>query len=160
MVEVYLHTITLDPVSQMPIMVLKSKNEEDRILPIWIGVFEANSLVMNLQEVVPPRPMTYDLTKNIIESLGASVDKVVIEDIKDSTYYATIFLKTKAGQVIEIDSRPSDAVNIAVRFNAPIYVREEVMEKSKLENTEDIEKEKLKEWLESIRPEDFEIGNS
>ncbi|WP_461832457.1 bifunctional nuclease family protein [Aquifex sp.] len=158
LVEMEVHGITLDPTTQMPIVVLKGKEDENLILPIWIGAFEANGIAMKLQGVEPPRPMTYELLKRIITEMGGSVEKVVINDLKDSTYYAEIYIN-QGNNTLIIDSRPSDAINLALRFGAPIYVAEHVLEQSKLpEPEEDEEKKKLREWLENIKPEDFEIG--
>ncbi len=160
MIEMVVHGITLDPVSQMPIVILKARDNEEVILPIWIGAFEANGIAMKLQDVTPPRPMTYELLTNIIRDMGGEVEKVVINDLRESTYYAEIHIRQRE-KLIVIDSRPSDAINIALRFEAPIYVSEETLEKSKVPAPEeDIEKEKLREWLESIKPEDFEMGKS
>ncbi len=158
MIEMSVHGVTLDPVSQMPIVVLKAKEDEDIVLPIWIGAFEANGIAMRLQEVEPPRPMTYELLKSIITELGAHVESIYIHDLKDSTYYAQIHIVQGNNRFI-IDSRPSDAINLALRFDAPIYVAEEVLEKSRVpEPEEDSEKKELREWLENIKPDDFEIG--
>jgi len=160
MFEMVVHGVTLDPVSQMPIVVLKSKEEDDVILPIWIGIFEADSILRELQKVEPPRPMTYELMKNLILQMGGVVDKVVINDLKDSTYYAEIHI-IQGNNLLVIDSRPSDAINLALRFSAPIFVEESVIEKSRVPKPEeDEEKEKLREWLENIKPEDFEKGLS
>jgi bifunctional DNase/RNase len=158
MLEMVVHGITLDPVSQMPIVVLKAKDDEETVLPIWIGIFEADSILRELQKVEPPRPMTYELMKNVITQMGGVVDKVVINDLRDSTYYAEVHV-LQGNNLLIIDSRPSDAINIALRFSAPIFVEESVLEKSKVPKPEeDEEKEKLKEWLENIKPEDFEKG--
>jgi Uncharacterized conserved protein, COG1259 len=158
MLEMVVHGITLDPVSQMPIVVLKAKDDEETVLPIWIGIFEADSILRELQKVEPPRPMTYELMKNVITQMGGVVDKVIINDLRDSTYYAEVHV-LQGNNLLIIDSRPSDAINIALRFSAPIFVEESVLEKSKVPKPEeDEEKEKLKEWLENIKPEDFEKG--
>jgi len=158
MLEMVVHGITLDPVSQMPIVVLKAKDDEETVLPIWIGIFEADSILRQLQNVEPPRPMTYELMKNVIIQMGGVVDKVIINDLRDSTYYAEVHV-LQGNNLLIIDSRPSDAINIALRFSAPIFVEESVLEKSKVPKPEeDEEKEKLKEWLENIKPEDFEKG--
>ncbi|MEJ7620671.1 MAG: bifunctional nuclease family protein [Aquificaceae bacterium] len=160
MIEMVVHGVTLDPVSQMPIVVLKAKDNEEILLPIWIGIFEADSIVRQLQNIEPPRPMTYELTKSIIENMGARLEKVVINDLRDSTYYAELHI-LQGNNLIVIDSRPSDAINLALRFDAPVFVEEEVLEKSKVPKPEEEEeKEKLKEWLENIKPEDFEKGLS
>jgi len=160
MLEMVVHGITLDPVSQMPIVVLKAKDDDETVLPIWIGIFEADSILRELQKVEPPRPMTYELMKNVITQMGGVVDKVIINDLRDSTYYAEVHV-LQGNNLLIIDSRPSDAINIALRFSAPIFVEESVLEKSKVPKPEeDEEKEKLKEWLENIKPEDFEKGLS
>ncbi len=160
MIEMVVHGVTLDPVSQMPIVVLRAKDNEEVLLPIWIGIFEADSIVRQLQNIEPPRPMTYELMKSIIENMGARLEKVVINDLRDSTYYAELHI-LQGNNLIVIDSRPSDAINLALRFDAPVFVEEEVLEKSKVPKPEeDEEKEKLREWLENIKPEDFEKGLS
>ncbi len=160
MLEMVVHGITLDPVSQMPIVVLKAKDDDETFLPIWIGIFEADSILRELQNVEPPRPMTYELMKNVITQMGGVVDKVVINDLRDSTYYAEVHILQGNNRLI-IDSRPSDAINIALRFSAPIFVEESVLEKSRVPKPEeDEEKKRLREWLENIKPEDFEKGLS
>jgi bifunctional DNase/RNase len=160
MLEMVVHGITLDPVSQMPIVVLKAKDDDETFLPIWIGIFEADSILRQLQNVEPPRPMTYELMKNVITQMGGVVDRVVINDLRDSTYYAEVHILQGNNRLI-IDSRPSDAINLALRFSAPIFVEESVLEKSKVPKPEeDEEKEKLRKWLENIKPEDFEKGLS
>jgi bifunctional DNase/RNase len=144
----------------MPIVVLKAKDDDETVLPIWIGIFEADSILRELQKVEPPRPMTYELMKNVITQMGGVVDKVVINDLRDGTYYAEVHV-LQGNNLLIIDSRPSDAINIALRFSAPIFVEESVLEKSKVPKPEeDEEKEKLREWLENIKPEDFEKGLS
>jgi bifunctional DNase/RNase len=158
MLEMVVHGITLDPVSQMPIVVLKAKDDDETVLPIWIGIFEADSILRQLQNVEPPRPMTYELMKNVITQMGGVVDKVVINDLRDSTYYAEVHILQGNNRLI-IDSRPSDAINLALRFSAPIFVEESVLEKSRVPKPEeDEEKKKLREWLENIKPEDFGKG--
>ncbi len=160
MIEMVVHGVTLDPVSQMPIVILRAKDNEEIFLPIWIGIFEADSIVRQLQKIEPPRPMTYELTKNIIESMGARLEKVVITDLRDSTYYAELHI-LHGNNLLIIDSRPSDAINLALRFEVPVFVEEEVLEKSKVPKPEeDEEKQKLREWLENLKPEDFEKGLS
>jgi bifunctional DNase/RNase len=158
MLEMVVHGITLDPVSQMPIVVLKAKDDDETVLPIWIGIFEADSILRQLQNVEPPRPMTYELMKNVITQMGGVVDRVVINDLRDSTYYAEVHILQGNNRLV-IDSRPSDAINLALRFSAPIFVEESVLEKSRVPKPEeDEEKKKLREWLENIKPEDFGKG--
>lgn len=154
MIEMNVQGITLDPMTNMPIVVLKGK-ETDHVLPIWIGVFEANAIAMQLEGITRPRPMTHDLVNSIINSLNGVVEYIHIHDLKDNTYYAEITIRTATSKV-KIDSRPSDAINIALRSGAPIFVSEDVLEKSQSDESEaDTREEDLKEWLESIRPEDF-----
>jgi len=156
MIEVYVQGITLDPITNMPIVVLKSKTSND-VLPIWIGIFEANAMAMELECVERPRPMTHDLIKTLLSSLGAQVDYIVIHSLKENTYFADIVL-TVEGNQLKIDARPSDAINIALRTNSPIFVEEEVLKSAekKEEETAKIDEDEIKEWLESIKPEDFE----
>lgn len=155
MIEMEVHGITLDPITNMPVLLLKNK-EGDKILSIWIGVFEANSIAMYLECVTYPRPLTYDLFNNILESLSSTVEKVNIHTVKDNTYYASIFLRDSSGNILEIDARPSDAINIALRSGSPIFVSKEVLEETYNGKKEQLSEEDLKEWIETIRPEDFE----
>ncbi len=122
-------------------------------LPIWIGPFEANAIATKLKKMASQRPMTHDLIHNILATLGSQVIKIVVNDLRDNTYYGLIYLNRK-GEEIVVDSRPSDAIAIALTAGAPIFVSEEVIEKAK---TIDLEKEEdqLKEWLENLNPEDF-----
>jgi len=126
MVEMEVQGITLDPITNMPVLLLKSK-ENDEILTIWIGVFEANSIAMYLESITYPRPLTYDLFTNILNLLSTSVESVTIHTLKDNTYYASIILKDQQGKTVEIDARPSDAINVALRSGCLILVSEEVL---------------------------------
>ncbi len=147
--------LVIDPISKMPIVVLEDHKME-RMLPIWIGVFEANAISLQIENIETPRPMTHDLIKNILNNLDAELKKVVINDIKDNTFYATIYCQHH-NQSIRIDSRPSDAIALSLRTKTPIYVEDKVIEKAQSlkfdENLED--SEKLKKWLENLKPEDF-----
>lgn len=154
MIEMNVQGITLDPMTNMPIVVLKGK-ETNHVLPIWIGIFEANAIAMQLEGITRPRPMTHDLLSDIINSLNGIVEYVYIHDLKDNTYFAEISIKSGDAD-LKIDARPSDAINIALRSGAPIFVAEEVLKKSQLESEEIYyEEEDIKDWLESIKPEDF-----
>ena len=147
--------IALDPITNMPIIILKDPDEK-KALPIWVGIFEANAIALELEKVSTPRPMTHDLIKNILEGLGIGVRQVVVNDLKDNTFFAVIELNNN-GNVVNIDSRPSDAIALALRVNAPIFVTEKVVAQAK--NTEVSEEkednDKWKEWLENLKPEDF-----
>ncbi|MCR4410618.1 MAG: bifunctional nuclease family protein [Candidatus Saccharicenans sp.] len=147
--------LVVDPISKMPIVVLEDPLS-DRILPIWIGVFEANAIALSLEGVPTPRPMTHDLMKNFLDQLQISVDRIVVNDVRDNTFYAIIHCRHNDVPYL-IDSRPSDAIALALRLNAPIYVDEEVIKKAhSLKNEENLENsEKLRQWLESLKPEDL-----
>lgn len=155
LVRMTVRGIALDPITNMPIIILKD-TEEKRALPIWVGIFEANAIALELEKVSTPRPMTHDLIKNILEGLGISVRQVVVNDLKDDTFFAVIELNDN-GNVVNIDSRPSDAIALALRVNAPIFVAEKVVAQAKsTEISEEKEdNEQWKEWLENIKPEDF-----
>lgn len=164
-IKMTLHGIAMDPMSNSPVMLLKEEGGE-RILPIWIGVLEATSIAAKLENIQFPRPLTHDLMKNIFEVLGISVPKVEIVDLRDNTYYAIITVVTQE-KVIDIDARPSDAIALALRLNAEIFVHEEVLRKSQLYSetptekegelvvTSEEEKEKMKEILETLDPKLF-----
>jgi bifunctional DNase/RNase len=164
-VEMKVRGLALDPLSNMPIIILKDE-EEKRSLPIWVGIFEANAIALELEKISTPRPMTHDLIKNILESLDARVLKVVVTDLKENTFYAV--LHVQLGDVeYTVDSRPSDAIALALRVAAPIYVDEEVVRKAKTldvpakepEAVKTDDPERIREWLGSIKPEDFEKFN-
>lgn len=147
--------LVIDPISKMPIVVLEDLNRE-RILPIWIGVFEANSIALKMENISTPRPMTHDLIKSFLDKLKISIEKIVVNDVRDNTFYAMIHCRLD-DQAIIIDSRPSDAIALALRMNTSIFVEDEVIKKAHSlkfdENLED--SEKLKKWLENLKPENF-----
>ena len=145
--------IAIDPFTNTPIIILKDLNG-DKMLPIWIGFMEASSIAMELEKTPRPRPLTHDLLKNILDDLKYSVSKVELSDLKDNTYYAAIHLK-KMGDIHILDSRPSDAIAIAIRTSSQIFVHENVIESSKQIQAIDEDKEKLAEMLDKIPPRDF-----
>jgi len=147
--------LMIDPVSNMPIIVLKDP-DGDSVLPIWVGIFEANAIAMQLEKIVSPRPMTHDLLRNVIESLRARVDRVVITELKDNTFFALIHLN-RDGETMAIDARPSDAMALALRVNVPILVEESVLSRSSVgsEEKEPDETERLRRWLETVDPEEL-----
>ncbi len=153
MIRVKVAKIILDPVTNSPIVILKDL-EEKKALPIWIGLFEANAIAMEMEKVITPRPMTHDLFKGILEHLATEVQKIVVDNLVDNTFYATIYLTTPEGKEVQIDSRPSDAIALALRTNAPIYVSQEVISQAKSFDLTQ-ESDLLREWLESLDPEDF-----
>ena len=154
-VEMTVKGLTLDPLTNMPIVILKDTDDK-RVLPIWIGLFEANAIALELEKIPTPRPMTHDLIRDIIGGLDATVSKIVVNDLKNNTFYAVIHLALNGSNVV-IDSRPSDAIALALRIDAPIYVSTEVVNKAKsIDMTEESEDtDQLKEWLENLKPEDF-----
>jgi bifunctional DNase/RNase len=154
-VEMTVKGLTLDPLTNMPIVILKDM-EDKRVLPIWIGLFEANAIALELEKITTPRPMTHDLIRDIITGMNATVTKVVVNDLKNNTFYAVIHLSLDGNNIV-IDSRPSDAIALALRIGAPIYVSTEVVNKARsIDMTKESEDtDQLKEWLENLRPEDF-----
>ena len=157
MLEMTIKGLAVDQSSNVPIVILEDLAKE-RAIPIWIGFFEAQAIAMKMEDVSVPRPMTHDLIKNILEEVQATVSRIVINDIEDKAFFAVILLSI-AGNEVTIDSRPSDAIALALRVDAPIYVAKKVLDEtgtidiSGTEQEEDIEK--WKEWLEDLRPEDF-----
>lgn len=147
--------IALDPITNMPIIILKDL-EEKRALHIWVGIFEANAIALELEKIATPRPMTHDLIKNILDGLGATVQQIVVNDLKENTFFAVIEVNYN-GNMVTIDARPSDAIALALRVNAPIFVTEKVVSKAKSMDIaeEKEETDRWKEWLENLKPEDF-----
>mgnify|MGYP001055324248 CR=1 FL=1 len=156
MIEMQIGGLGFDPRNLSPLVLLRDE-EEMNFLPIWIGIFEAASIAMELQGLRPPRPMTHDLLKNVIDNFGAKTLRIIINDVRDGTFYAVIEVEGKDGKKLTIDSRPSDAIALAVRCSAPIFVSENVMMQAKLVNAEKDAEEtkKFKEFIENMRPEDF-----
>jgi uncharacterized protein len=149
--------LTLDPLTNMPIVILKDV-EGNRALPIWIGANEANAIAMEMERITTPRPMTHDLIRNILEGLKAKVARIVINDLRDNTFYAVIFLAVN-GTEVAIDSRPSDAIALALRVKAPVFVAEKVIREAKsIDLTEEKPAEdaqSVRDWIENLKPEDF-----
>src|SRR5436190_3963931 len=153
-VEMKIRGLMMDPVTNMPIVILKDVNG-NTVLPIWVGIYEANAIALEIEKVATPRPMTHDLIKNLLMGLNTAVQKVVVSELKEETYYALIWLEQN-GQIISIDSRPSDALALALRLDCPIYVEEQVLKTSKVANTatEKVSNEEMRKWLESLNDED------
>lgn len=145
-IKVKISGVILDPNTNSFIVLLKEENNNKDPLPIWVGRAEGNAINFALEGIIPPRPMTHDLIKNILNTLMIKIDRVVVTDLRNNTYYANIFLNVK-GAEIAVDSRPSDAIALATRVDAPIFVAEDVIKK----RTE----ESLDRWLENLKPEDF-----
>jgi len=154
-IEMTVKGLMIDPITNMPIIVLRD-GDGQRVLPIWVGVFEANAIALEMEKIATPRPMTHDLLKNLLEELDATVDRVVISELKENTFFARIHL-IRGDRRWSVDSRPSDAIALALRARAEIFVEEEVLEKSKSLRVEgaDGDPERLKKWLEEVNPEDL-----
>ncbi|HTC91088.1 MAG TPA: bifunctional nuclease family protein [Bryobacteraceae bacterium] len=147
--------LMMDPVTNMPIVVLKDLNG-NTILPIWVGIYEANAIALEIEKVSTPRPMTHDLIKTLLLGLGTGIRKVVVSELKDDTFYAVIWLD-KDGDLISVDSRPSDALALALRLDCPIYVDESVLKSSKRSSAaaDKVSDEEQRRWLESLDDEDL-----
>jgi len=156
LIEMSIKGLMVDPITNMPIVILKDKLGE-RVLSIWVGIFEANAIALELEKIATPRPMTHDLIKNVLEAVDAKVEKIVVTDLRENTFFALIHLRMGEEEVT-VDSRPSDAIALALRAGAPIFVDDDVVRRAKTVETapkEADDQEKLKEWLENLKPEDF-----
>jgi len=154
-VEMKIRGLMMDPVTNMPIVILKDINGAT-VLPIWVGVYEANAIALEIEKVATPRPMTHDLIKSLLLGLDTNVRKVVVSELKDDTFYAVIWLD-RDGDLISVDSRPSDALALALRLDCPIYVEEAVLKSSKVAATvsDKVNNEELRRWLEGLNDEDL-----
>ena len=155
-IEVRIRGLMMDPTTSMPIVVLKDVASET-VMPIWVGIFEANAIALEIEKVAAPRPMTHDLTRNLIRNLNARLERVVISELKDDTFYATLWIQ-QGDEPLVLDARPSDALALALRADCPIYVTDEVMQKAKLNTTGQAEgptAEQLRGWLEGLNDEDL-----
>lgn len=154
-IQMTIKGLMIDPITNMPIIVLRDE-EGQRILPIWVGVFEANAIALQIENVQTPRPMTHDLLRNVISDLRASVERIVVCDLKENTFYATIELNAPDGS-LAIDARPSDAIALALRTASPIFVEEGVIQDAKsLEDSKDSQDVgRLRRWLEGLSDEEL-----
>ena len=154
-VEMTIKGLMVDPVTNMPIVILRDQDGQ-RVLPIWVGIFEANAIALQIENVATPRPMTHDLLRNMIHDLKADVQKIVVCDLKENTFYALIYL-TVDGNTVAVDARPSDAIALALRVRAPIFVEDTVIDNAKtLDFTPDkTDSERLQKWLEGLNSEDL-----
>jgi bifunctional DNase/RNase len=155
LVEMTIKGLMVDPVTNVPIILLRDADGQ-KVLPIWVGIFEANAIALQIENVTPPRPMTHDLLRNVITDLKASVQKVVVCELKESTFYALIYLEVNGGSVA-VDARPSDAIALALRARCPIFVDESVIEGAEKRDpaTEKPDMDRLEKWLESLDPNDL-----
>jgi hypothetical protein len=153
-IQMTIKGLMIDPITNMPIIVLRDDSGE-RTLPIWVGVFEANAIALQMENVETPRPMTHDLLRNVIQDLDARVDHVVVCDLRENTFYAEIHLRS-GGRPVTVDARPSDAIALALRTRAPIFVEESVIEGASQVDAErggDIGR--LRKWLEGLGDEEL-----
>ena len=154
-IEMKIRGLMMDPVSNMPIVVLKDVGGSS-ILPIWVGIYEANAIALEIEKVATPRPMTHDLIKVLLLGLGTGIRKVVVSELRDDTFYAVIWLD-RDGELISVDSRPSDALALALRLDCPIYVDDSVLKSSSKASaaTDKVNNEELRRWLENLNDEDL-----
>jgi uncharacterized protein len=152
-IEMMIKGLMVDPITNMPIVILRDK-EGQRVLPIWVGVFEANAIALQIENVTPQRPMTHDLLNNVIHDLRADIQKIVVSDLKENTFYALIYLNI-GGEVMAIDARPSDAIALALRARAPIFVEDKVIDSAKSVDLapDKGDSERLQKWLENLDPD-------
>ena len=154
-IEMTIKGLMVDPVTNMPIVILRDEGGQ-RVLPIWVGIFEANAIALQIENIATPRPMTHDLLRNIINDLHGAVEKIVVSDLHDNTFYATIQLQVN-GESVAVDARPSDAIALALRVRAPIFVEDTVIDNARgidfTPKKEDAER--LTKWLESLDPDDL-----
>ncbi|MBP1608830.1 MAG: hypothetical protein H6Q04_1065 [Acidobacteria bacterium] len=157
-IEFKIKGLMMDPLTNAPIVVLQDTGS-DTLLPIWVGIFEANAIALQIEKVDTPRPMTHDLIKGLLNHLNAKVTKIVVTELKDNTFYALIFLDVE-GKVVTVDSRPSDAIALALRTDSPIYVTDDVISKSSSSSSTTLSAERsspedIRRWLENLNPEDM-----
>ncbi|MGD0731396.1 MAG: bifunctional nuclease family protein [Terracidiphilus sp.] len=155
-IEVRIRGLMMDPSTNMPIVVLKDIASET-VMPIWVGIFEANAIAIEIEKVSAPRPMTHDLTRNLIRHLNGQLERVVITELRDDTFFAVLWVR-QGDEAVAIDARPSDAVALALRADCPIFVSEQVMQSAKLNTAgppEGPTAEQLRGWLEGLNDEDL-----
>jgi uncharacterized protein len=156
-IEMTIKGLMVDPITNTPIVILRDKDGQ-KVLPIWVGIFEANAIALQIENISTPRPMTHDLLRNVIHDLKAEVKKIVVCDLQENTFYALIYLALNGnGDTVAIDARPSDAIALALRTRAPIFVEDTVIDHAKTVDftTEKADADRLHKWLESLDPDDL-----
>lgn len=155
LVEMQVKGLMLDPVTNVPIVILRD-TDGSRVLPIWVGPSEANAIALQIENVAMPRPMTHDLLRDVVQALGGTLSRVIISELKANTFYAYLELRLKE-DVILVDARPSDALGLALRAKAPIFVESSVLDQAKSgdASSEQSDHERLQRWLESLDPDDM-----
>ncbi|HBO89320.1 MAG TPA: hypothetical protein DD460_01130 [Acidobacteria bacterium] len=154
-IEMTIKTLMFDPVTNLPIIILRDKDGQ-HMVPIWMGMFEANAIAIQIENVASPRPMTHDLLKNVIEDLNADIKKIVVHDLKGNTFYALLYLEVN-GETVAVDARPSDAIALALRASAPIFIDKKVIENAKKVDLvpDKNDTEQLQQYLANLTPEEF-----
>ena len=154
-IEMSIKGLMVDPITNMPIVILRDK-DGDRVLPIWVGIFEANAIALQIENIATPRPMTHDLLRNVIQDLNATVQKIVVCDLQENTFYALIYLALNGGTVA-IDARPSDAIALALRTRAPIFVEDTVIDHARTVDfsSDKPDADRLQKWLEGLDPSEL-----
>src|SRR4051812_20956484 len=154
-VEMQIRGLMIDPLTNMPIVVLKDVASET-VLPIWVGIFEANAIALELEKSATPRPMTHDLMRNMARGLNAVVNKIVVSELREDTFYAVIWME-QDGQAVALDSRPSDAIALALRWDCPIFVHKSVLENAKqvVDSSPKGDSEEMRRWLENLNDDDM-----
>jgi bifunctional DNase/RNase len=155
LVEMAIKGLMVDPTTNMPIVLLRDRDNL-RVLPIWVGPVEANAIALQIENIAPPRPMTHDLLRNLLQELGATLERVIIWDLRDSTFYAYLELKRNQ-ETLLVDARPSDALALSLRTRTPVFVHTRVLDVAKLTDvtTEQADQDRLQRWLESLDPDDL-----
>lgn len=155
LVSMTIKGLMVDPVTNTPIVVLREEGG-DRVLPIWVGVFEANAIALQIENVTSQRPMSHDLMRELLEALEGRLEQVVVSDLKDATFYASLHLRAN-GRLVIVDARPSDAIALALRARAPIFVAEDVLEQAKQSDITPkvADQERLQKWLENLDPDEL-----
>lgn len=154
-IQMTIKGLMIDPITNMPIIILRDQ-EGQRLLPIWVGVFEANAIALQIENVQTPRPMTHDLLRNVISDLEAEVQRIVVCELKDNTFYAMIYLRSGA-RTVTVDARPSDAIALALRTRSPIFVEEAVIQSARaVEASKDnMDVGRLQKWLEGLSEDEL-----
>jgi len=155
-IEVRIRGLMMDPSTNMPIVVLKDVGS-DTVMPIWVGIFEANAIAIEIEKVSAPRPMTHDLARNLLRNMNAQLEKIVITELRDDTFFAVLWIR-QDGELMTMDARPSDAIALALRADCPIFVSEQVMQSAKLNMAgppEGPTADELRGWLEGLNDEDL-----
>lgn len=149
-IEMMIKGLMVDPITNMPIVILRDKDGQ-KVLPIWVGVFEANAIALQIENITPQRPMTHDLLHNVIHDLKADIEKIVVSDLRENTFYALIYVSI-GGEITAIDARPSDAIALALRARAPIFVEDTVIDHAKNVDLtpEKSDSDRLQKWLENL----------